>query len=253
MRRGDLAARDVARRRVEAAAVPIGQMRVVDRARARVTREGTVAEGAAPRNVRTRPGVGDTVPELRTDNQTTVPFAVARTQYESAREREQAREDPDSGSASSSPRGRRPPADTGIRPATQAAPDVTGWGRRFASADQPSPQATPSPEAVRRRPEPARTEDGDREALRPWFRRLSRPRDDDRPASQPREEQASPRRRPRSEESPRAEPREMRAEPKRERPERVSTPPPPPPPPPPPREDGGRKQGAVRREKNRDQ
>lgn len=249
VRKGDLAARDVARRRVEAGAVPVERMRVVEQGRARVTREGTIAEGAVPRNIRTKPGIGDTVPELRTDNMTTIPFPVARTKYESERERERERQDPDNASPAWSPRGRRPPADSGIRPETEAAPDVTGWRRRqFASADQPAPAATPSPEAVRRRPEPSRTEDGDREALRPWFRKLSRPRDDDRPATPPREEQARPRQRSRSEDSPspRPEPRPLRAEPKRER-ERVS-----PPPPPPPRNDGGRERGAVRREKNRD-
>jgi hypothetical protein len=255
VRKADLGARDVAQRRVEASAVPIGQMRMVDLANARVTREGTTAEGrAVPRHIRTKPGVGDTVPELRTDNMTTIPFPVARTRYESERERERERQDPDAANPSLSPRGKRTPADSGVRHDTQTEPDVTGWARgRVRSADQgnePRPEATPNPDAVRRRPEPSRTEDGDREALRPWFRKLSRPRDDDRPASQPRDEQARPRERSRSEDSPRAEPRQLRAEPKRQdRPERVS----PPPPQPPPQNDGGGRSRAVRREKNRDQ
>jgi hypothetical protein len=247
VRRGDLGARDLARRRVESNAVPIGLMRVVEQGRARVTREGTIAEGGAvPRNIRTRPGVGDTVPELRTDNMTTIPFPVARTRYESERERERERQDPSGANPSWSPRGRRQPTDGGVRPDVQGGPDVSGWDRRRSvAADQAGSDATPSPEAVRRRPEPSRTEDGDREALRPWFRRLSRPRDDDRPATT-RGEQASPRQRSRPEDSPRAEPQQLRSEPRRER-ERVS-----PPPPPQPRNDGGQDRGAVRRERKRD-
>jgi hypothetical protein len=222
-------------------------MRVVDQARARVTREGTVAEGrAVPRSVDTKPGVGDTVPELRTDNLTTIPFPVARSRYESERERERERADADgSANASAAPRTRRAPADSGARQDTAAAPEVTGWGgRRVVFMNQPAPDPTPSPDTARRRPEPSRTEEGDREALRPWFDKL-RPREDGGAARQPREEQAKPRERERTrtQESPRPEPRPLRAEPKPER-ERNS-----PPPPPPPRNEGG----AVRREKNRDQ
>jgi hypothetical protein len=253
VRRADLGARDVAKRRVDAGAVPIGQMRVVDVARARVTREGAAAEGAAPRNIRTRPGIGDTVPELRTDNMTTIPFPVARTKYESERERERERQDPDAANPSYAPRGKRTPADSGIRPETSGSAD-TGWGRTLVPSDSSEKKARPaaqSPDAApRRRPVPTRTEEADREALRPWFDKLSRPRDEDRPAAQPRDDQARQRsrseERARQEDRPRSEPREMRAEPKRH--ERVA----PPPPPPPPSNDSARERGAARREKNRD-
>ncbi len=249
VRRVDLASRDVARRRVDATAVPVAQMRPVDMARARITREGTVAEGAVPRNVRARPGVGDTVPELRTDNQTTIPRPVARTRYESEAERERETKDGEARNPSWSPRGRREPADSGVRQDARESPDVWSWGGRRAMFQQPSPEATPSPRpdaAVRRRPEASRTEDGDREALRPWFDKL-RKRDDERAAPPPRDEQASPRQRSRQQDTPRAEPRQIRTEPK---PERQS---PPPPPPPPPKNDGGNERGAVRRERSRDQ
>jgi hypothetical protein len=176
---------------------------------------------------------------------------VARTRYESEGERDKEREkDPDNASPSWSPRTRRGPTDPNIRPDVQAGPDVTTWGgRRTLLVDQaaPAPNASPSPEAVRRRPSP--TEDGDREALRPWFDKLRRPQDEERnrPAARPREEQASPRQRSRPEDSPRPEARPVRAEPKRDR-ERQS----PPPPPPPPSNDGGRDRGAVRRDRSRD-
>jgi hypothetical protein len=260
VRRADLGARDVARRRVDPAALPVGEMHTVELARARVTREGRVAEGAAPRNIRTKPRPGDTIPELATDNMTTIPFPVARRKYES--EGEERKNPDDATNPSWSPRGRRP-NDTGVRPDTSATPEVTGWTRSYMrsldtadgarSGATPNPEATPSPEAVRRRPEPARAEDGDREALRPWFHKLTRPRDDERPPSQPQDDGASARRRqPRSEDTPRAEPREIHAEPKhRDQPQRVS-PSPPPPPPPPAKESRGGQQRAVRRDKGRD-
>jgi hypothetical protein len=245
VRRADLGARDVAIRRVQPAAVQVAQMRTVDVARARILRDGTVGEGAVPR-VRTRPGVGDTVPELRTDNTTTLPLPVARTRYESEGERDEERKGSNA-NATAWPRSRREPADTSVRQDRGATPDIWGWSRqRLVAAEQASPQATPSPEsAVRRRTEPSRTDDGDREALRPWFEKITRPRDKERTAPEPREEQASPRQRPRPQDTPRAEPRQIRSEPKRERQS--------PPPPPPPQNDGGRDRGAVRRERNRDQ
>jgi uncharacterized protein DUF6600/FecR-like protein len=243
VRRADLGTSDVARRRVEPAAVPLAQMRTVDMARARILRDGTVGAGAVPRNVRTKPGVGDTVPELRTDNMTAIPLPVARTRYES--EGERGEKESDGANATWSPRGRPQPADSGVRHDREATSNIWSWGGRRLVAEQASPAATPSPEtAVRRRPEPSRTEEGDREALRPWFGKFTRPRDEKRSAPEPRDEQATARERSRPQDTPRDEPRQLRSEPKRER----QSPPPPPPPPP---NDGGR--GAVRREKNRDQ
>jgi hypothetical protein len=187
------------------------------------------------------------VPELRTDNQTTIPFPVARTRYESEGERAREKTDGEAENPSRSPRGRRQPADSGVRRDVRETSDVWSWGRRRVAAQQAGPEATPSPRpdaAVRRRPETTRTQDGDREALRPWFEKLRRPRDEERAAPPPRGEEASPRQRSRREDAPRAEPRQIRSEPKRERQS--------PPPPPPPKSDGGNERGAVRRERSRD-
>jgi hypothetical protein len=83
VRRGDLGARDLSRRRIDPAAVSLQQVRLVESARARPTRDlrgfsvvdpGTAA--AVPRGVRTRPTPGDTVPELQVDRQTTIPSTV---------------------------------------------------------------------------------------------------------------------------------------------------------------------------------
>jgi hypothetical protein len=255
VRRGDLGARDIAKRRIEASAIPAGEMRAVEIGSARVARDGTVAAGnAVPRHISTRPGPGDTVPELRTDNMTTIPFPVARTRYESERERERERQqDPDGANPSFGPRTRRPD-NSGIRPETSGAPsgsttggsEVTGWSRGRVRSTDPNESGEPaSADSARRKPLPTRTEDGDREALRPWFDKLSRARDEERPArsregevQRSREDQG--RERPRSEGTPRAEPREIRSEGNRR--DRQ---------PPPPSNDGGGR-GAVRRDKNRD-
>jgi hypothetical protein len=259
VRRADLGSRDIARRRVEASAVPVQSMRALEAGSARVTRDGTVAEGhAVPRNIRTKPGPGDTVPELRTDNMTTIPFPVARTRYESERERERERQqNPDNANPTLSPRGRSKPADPNIRPDTAAAPEVTGWSRgrartRTDSSEEARPAAT-SPDGARRRPETTRTEEGDREALRPWFGRFKDKSDENRTARPAREDQTAPRERSRQESEPprtvqpreiRSEPRAIRSEPKPRERERAN--------PPPPQNDGARERGAVRREKNRD-
>lgn len=206
VRRGDLGARDVAQRRVAGEAVGGAEMRVVEGTRGRLGRDLSVADGGAqavPRNIRTRPGPGDTVEELRSDPMTTIPFPVARRKYESAREREREQQN----NPSLSPRGRT--SGSGIRP--DAAPETSGWERRSARprAEEPAPAEDA---AVRTRP---RSDEGDREALRPWFRSLSRPRGEGEARPRPVGERETERER-------EAQPREET----RRRPERVSPPPP---------------------------
>lgn len=90
-RRGDLGARDQARRRGAAPLDAVRELRPLEGAR-RLSRELTVTErpvAAAPRTIRTRPGPGDTVPELRSDPATTIPAPTARRRYESEREQQE--------------------------------------------------------------------------------------------------------------------------------------------------------------------
>ncbi len=84
-RHGDMTARDLARRRVQQIdPTELAQVRVVASPRARLTKDLRVVESpvtggsGAVRNVRTKPTIGDTVPELRTDNQSLVPPPMAR-------------------------------------------------------------------------------------------------------------------------------------------------------------------------------
>jgi hypothetical protein len=202
VRRGDLGARDVAARRVGREAVAGTDMRIVEGTRGRLGRDLTVAEGqqAVPRHVRTRPGPGDTVEELRSDPMTTIPFPVARRKYESAREREREREQQNNPSVA--PRSRT--GGSGIRP--ESSPETTAWERRRV---RPSGEDAAPADGASARPRP-RSDDGDREALRPWFRTLSRPRAEGEAQARP------PRERERE-----AQPREEQ----RRRPERASPPP----------------------------
>jgi hypothetical protein len=177
------------------------------------------------------------VPELRSDPSITIPFPVARRHYESEREKHE-RDRPSTGAVGAAPRGGRQRME--VAPRTDAAPP----------AAQGSDEAQ-QPESVRRRPVPTRTEEGDREALRPWFRTLSRPRDEEQSSrNRGRDaEQAPPRSRESDQGGERApERRAPRAEP-RNPPREDRTPPPPPA-----HEsrDSGRDRGAVPRERDRD-
>ena len=87
-RHGDLTARDLSRRRVHVDTADLAQVRVLASPRARLSKdlqvvEAPVTKASAPRTVRTKPTPGDTVPELRTDNQTTIPAPIARRRRES--------------------------------------------------------------------------------------------------------------------------------------------------------------------------
>jgi FecR protein len=77
VRRGDLGARDLSRRRLDSRVADLQQVRVVDSPRARPSRDlrefGAAGSGgprAVPRGARIGPTPGDTVPELRVDRQT---------------------------------------------------------------------------------------------------------------------------------------------------------------------------------------
>ena len=207
VRRADLGARDVAARRVARETVGGTDMRIVEATRGRLGRDLSVADGqqAVPRNIRTRPGPGDTVEELRSDPMTTIPFPVARRKYESAREREREREQQNNPSLA--PRSRT--GGSGIRP--ESAPETsTGERRRTRPGGE---EAAPADGAAAR----PRGGDGDREALRPWFRSLSRPRAEGESQAQPVRER----------EGERGEARPARQrEDERRRPERATPPPP---------------------------
>lgn len=86
-RRGDLAARDLARRRVDVPQGDAERQHVVERGH--IDRNLRVVEGdrRQPRNVQLRPTPGDTIPELRADPMTTIPFPVVRRRYASEDER----------------------------------------------------------------------------------------------------------------------------------------------------------------------
>jgi len=85
LRRGDVGARDLTRRRVQLDSTAVQQVRVVDMAQARLTRDFTVADATAaaatlaravPRNASSRPQTSDT--EMRSDLLTTIPAARRR-------------------------------------------------------------------------------------------------------------------------------------------------------------------------------
>jgi hypothetical protein len=80
VRHRELASRDLARRRLEPTASLLGSTRILESAHASLTRDlrVTQVERAVPRNIRTKPSPGDTVPELRTDPMTTIPHAIRR-------------------------------------------------------------------------------------------------------------------------------------------------------------------------------
>jgi hypothetical protein len=88
-RRGDLGARNVATRRVALGELAARELRPITPQVERLGRNAQVGPArsgtgeyagarAVPRNIQTRPTPGDTVPELRTDPATTIPFPVAR-------------------------------------------------------------------------------------------------------------------------------------------------------------------------------
>jgi hypothetical protein len=253
VRRGDLGARDLSRRRVDAVDLT-RDVRVVDSPRLRLTREIQLSdsERAVPRSIRTKPGPGDTIPELRSDPRYTIPARLPRQQYESERERDAERRRP-------SPRyeGRAPaervvspasPAERAVAPAPTAeravAPAPPGRSERIERAHPTDVRSAPAgtvaigrPRTEERRTPPA-GESPDREVMRPVFRPLGRPEGErERPASRPDrgEVRSGAERRP--DDTPRAQPH---APPRPERPPEAR---------PNPRAQSPPRDGAVRRKK----
>jgi hypothetical protein len=216
VRRADFASQDLVRR-IENT-VPAGhEVQAVEHAHLRPGRDlaavesgalgtGTLGTGmvAAPRNVRTRFGPGDTAPELRTDPATTIPFPTARRRHRDAE-------------------GARPAAREAVpTPASEPAHPTDVRSRPAYVPAAPSPRQREDARPADR----ARPTEGDREVLRRVFGPLSQPRPADTapPVAHPRPagESARPaRERPAGGETarpaaPRAEPHEApapRAEP----------------------------------------
>jgi hypothetical protein len=204
VRHGDLSARDLAHRRMEGGEPETAGLRIVDAARAHLDRELRIAEGqaAVPRNIKTRPTPGDTVPELRADPLTTIPFPTPK--------RRRPREDEP---VKSEPREYRPPLrNVGSSPNREARPDEARPGR-----ERPARDETPN------RPV-ARPADPVRDTLKPFLDSIrERPRREDAPPSGGRDA-ARPMRPP---DPPRAEPRRAEPPPRAEPPRPIRQPDPP--------------------------
>ena len=223
VRPGDLGARDLSRRRVDAAVDLTRDVRVVDSPRVRLTRDIQLSdsERAVPRTLRTKPGPGDTVPELRSSPLATIPAPMPRQQYEAERERQAERRRP------------RPHDERAVAPTERAVvpmpgeravtPTPSGRSERTERAHPTDVRSAPAgavaigrPRTEERRASPA-GESPDREVMRPVFRPLGRSEGErERPASTPDrgEVRSGPERR-RPDDMPRAQPQ---APPRSERP-----------------------------------
>jgi Family of unknown function (DUF6600)/FecR protein len=194
LRRGDVTAHEIGRRRVRLDGGSIQQVRMLDTAQTRLTRDlavtdtpvtGAVARGG-PRNVSTRPTIGDTVPELRSDPMTTIPVVRRRGRgFEggdpaSAGDASAVRSmpmgsavratDPTSAAGAAVPRGTHP---TDVRTGQRRPEDGSGdtaTPRRGRGGD--GVEARPVGGAARQREDSS----DDRDVLRPMFRPLSKPR-----------------------------------------------------------------------------
>jgi hypothetical protein len=249
VRRSEMGARDLARRRVEVGADVMRELRVAETPRLRPTRdvrELREADVAVPRTVRVRPSPGDSVLELQRDNQTQVgvgpltPSARRRNRDDSRNsERDSAGSRPDSTqSAPRHPTDARSPA----RPAEARPSDADRATERDRERTR-DPERDVTRRIFRPLSEPRPARSGEEAASRDENR--ARARDDSRPrdsgSARPRESSPPPRSEPRSEprnETPRSEPRSSaprseprsaspRSEPRHEAPPpRASAPPP---------------------------
>jgi len=254
-RRGDLGARDLARRRLDSRPSDLREARTLEPGRARLTRDLRVVEGghAAPRAARTRPTIGDSVPELRQDPATSIPFPAARRGREREDRSDSGRRDEQRRAVPRPKPGRA--ADPVTVPADVQAPGATvGAPAAIRHRDAPprgDKGGGSAGRAVTR--EEDRRRDPDRDVLRPLFRPLTQPR----PAPEAQDRRGSdrgqPERRQRlsgDDDRPRqrAEPAHRtpapRPEPRRAQPERRREAPPPPPP------SSSKDDRAVRRKKN---
>lgn len=242
VRRAEIGSRELARRRFDGGAELARQVRVLETPSARLTRDVEAVQGerAMPRTVRTKPTIGDTVPELRSDPTITIPFPTARRRpREPEEERPSARDarirndrrerSGDETREPSAPRGTGPrpgailPPSAGFHPTDARSPARPGeeaaaprrpryrWTESVraisspeTSAERPAAGAV-EPPGSRRREERAPRTDADREVLRPLFRPLAQPRPEP-------EAERAPRHRPRAEgEVSRGAPRETAA------------------------------------------
>jgi ferric-dicitrate binding protein FerR (iron transport regulator) len=224
VRPGDLGARDLSQRRVDAAVDLTRDVRVVDSPRVRLTRDMQLsdAERAVPRSIRTKPGPGDTIPPLRSDPRYAIPAPLPRQQHESEREQDAERRRP-------SPRNERTaaPAERAVAPAPpterMVSPAPLGRSERIERSHPTDVRSAPAgavaigrPRVEERRASPA-GESPDREVMRPVFRPLGRSEGErERPASTPdRGEVRSGAERRRPDDTPRTQPN---APPRSERP-----------------------------------
>jgi len=225
VRRGDMGARDLSRRRIDTAVADLQQVRPIESPRARPTRDlrefRVVESGAAfgvPRGVRVKPTPGDTVPELQVDRQTTIPSTLRPRPREVQGLRRYDRRD--DGAASRAGSARPPVGESGVSEGSnrggERATDLRSPRPRPAQAPDGATGAAPRREP--RRPEPQRLApaergpDPDHEVLGRFFRPLSEPRSKPRegteaaPAARPdttyRPRRDEDRPRPRSEASP---------------------------------------------------
>jgi hypothetical protein len=175
-RRNDLGTRDLARRRLDSPPADLREVRTLEPGRTRLTRDLRVVDGdhAVPRAVRTRPTIGDSVPELRNDPATTIPFPAARRRGGRDERTESEERQENRAVARPRPRAAEPAASA---PAVQAPgasigdPDVVRYrdARPRGGDGDASRDGAATPENERRR-------DPDRDVLRPLFRPLTRPR-----------------------------------------------------------------------------
>jgi hypothetical protein len=189
VRRGDMSARDLSRRRVDGGVADLQQVRVVESPRARPSRDlldFSVADStgprAVPRGARIGPTPGDTVPELRDDPMFLPPPPVSRPKYDER----------DGSATRGAERRSSREAPTSNRPQSGEA--------RATDVRSPRPRTAPVPgsaetNAEARRTEPRRADptrgatptdrNADHEVLGRFFRPLSEPQARSRPDHTP--------------------------------------------------------------------
>lgn len=199
-RRADVGAKDLGKRIVDGSAVEGRDLKVLESPRAKLGRDLQIAErlpgteAATPRNIRTKPTMGDTVPELRSDPATTIPAPVARRRARDQDRDDWLRYDRE-----------REGVDQGPGERSKAAPE-----RDRHPTDTRSPAKGSEAGAREREPEKLHPVDPDRDLLRRFFRPLSEPR---RPAP----ESAAPRKEPRQPDPPRTPPAQEGTKPRKEK------------------------------------
>ena len=193
-RRGDMASRDLSRRRLDAGAVEAGTLRVAESPRGRPTRDlrGLETAHAGTRTGYERPGPRDTVPEVRTDPYTTIPVPQARRRdgeaERAAREergattrsgRDRTSEAPSRWDWPEGASSRRAPAEGRSGESRNPEPRATVEPRSGSerSRGEAEPRATRERERTSERGEkPSRNGEGDHDVIRQLFKPLSEPR-----------------------------------------------------------------------------